>query len=120
VTSANGTASKGPHESLRVSGRAEQDADSIFDWIAARSPDGALRWYMYLSTLRGLAADADGCEQAPEAERLGIDLQQKLFKTRKGRRYRGLFVTDQNTVHIVAVRGPGQDLATADDIELPE
>ena len=42
-----------------------------------------------------------------------------LFKTRSGRVYRSLFVIEGNTIHVVGVRGAGQDLAGSGDLELP-
>jgi plasmid stabilization system protein ParE len=106
---------------VRISSRAALDADAIFDWLAARSPDGAVRWYgVYLATLRSLPDHALGCPIAPEAELLNIDLRQLMFKTRKGNAFRALFVIVSNTIHVVGLRGAGQDFATADDLELPD
>lgn len=106
---------------VRVSRRAQRDADVIFDWLAQRSTDGASRWYeSYLTILRSLPDRAPGCPIAPEADDLGVDLRQAQFQTRKGRTYRVLFIARETLVHIVGVRGAGQDLVTGDDIELPE
>lgn len=106
---------------VRVSARADADANAIFDWLEVRSPDGAVRWYQaFLAALERLRESADAYSAAPEAHRLGVDLRQVLFKTRKGHSYRALFVIDSEAVHIVSVRGAGQDLASADDIELPD
>lgn len=103
-----------------MSERAERDVDVIFDWLAQRSKDGAVRWYLaYLDSLKSLPIHTTGCGLAPEAEKLGTDLRQVLFKTRKGNVYRSLFVFDGETIHVVAVRGAGQDLAEASDLELP-
>jgi hypothetical protein len=73
-----------------------------------------------LAAMESLAETAFGCSVAPEADRLGIDLKQSLFKTRKGNRDRVLFVVIAETVPVVAVRGAGQDDVTAADIQLPE
>ncbi len=106
---------------VRVSRRAERDADAIFDWLAGRSPDGAIRWYeAYLATVRSLVDCAPGCPMAAEADRLGLDLRQVMFRTRKGRAYRLLFLIRGGDVHIMCVRGPGQDLASPDDPDLPQ
>ena len=103
-----------------VSERAARDADTIFDWLTVRSADGAFHWYeAYLVTLRTLLTNAQGCPLAPEADKLGIDLRQVLFHTRKGRTYRSLFVIRDDVIHVVSVRGPGQDFVTDDDVELP-
>ncbi|SFJ70078.1 type II toxin-antitoxin system RelE/ParE family toxin [Planctomicrobium piriforme] len=105
---------------IHVSARANADADSIYEWIAASSADGANRWYeTFLAALQLLRERADSYAAAPEAERLGVDLRQTLFKTRKGRTYRALFVIDHQTVYIVGVRGAGQNLVSEDDLDLP-
>ena len=83
--------------------------------------DGAVRWYSkYLDALRSLPDRAAGCPSAPEADLLHLDLRQILFQTRKGRVYRSLFVIRNDAIHVVCVRGAGQDLATSDDLDLPE
>ena len=106
---------------VQVSRRAERDADAIFDWLAARSPDGAVRWYAsYLATVRSLADRAPGCPMAAEADRMGLELRQVMFRTRKGRPYRLLFIIRGGDVHVMCVRGPGQDLASPGDLELPQ
>ena len=55
-----------------------------------------------------------------EADDFGIDLRQSLFRTRRGRLYRLLFVIRGDVVHLAAVRGPGQEMVSADDLELSE
>lgn len=108
-------------QSVRVSARAEQDADTIFTWLSQRSPEGAARWYQcYLATLRSLPNVSQSCGLSPEADSLGIPVRQVLFKTRKGRTFRALFVVLDNLIHVIGVRGGGQDFARADDLELPD
>lgn len=102
---------------VRLSAKAERDADVIFDWIATRSKDGAGRWYdAYTLTIQSLASVGKSAILAPEADDLGIDLHQVLFKTRKGRSYRCLFFILEDTIDVVAIRGAGQDIATLDDL----
>ncbi len=109
------------NRSIRVSSRASADADSIYEWIAERSPTGATHWYQaFLHALQPLQHQAESYALAPEAERLAVDLRQTLFKTRKGRTYRALFLITDEIVHIVSVRGAGQDFVTVDEIEFPE
>jgi len=69
--------------------------------------------------LRSLTESPGGRARAPEAELVGRDVRQALFKTRRGRIYRVLFIVVDDMVHVVAIRGYGQDLATLDDLELP-
>ena len=106
---------------VRVSAQAERDVDVIFDWLAKHSKEGAIRWYQaFLNTLRSLPSRAEGCGIADEAEQLGVDLRQTLFKTRRGNSYRIAFVIRSDAAHVLAVRGTGQDLLTPDDIVLEE
>jgi len=107
----------------RVSSSRQSDADAavIFDWIAKRSPDGAIRWLeAFEAAARKLQTQADQCVPAPEADEIGIDLRQLIFRTRRGRPYRLLFVIRDDVVHLTAIRGAGQENVSIDDIELPE
>jgi len=58
----------------------------IYTWIADRSEAGANRWYeVARQAIKSLEHDANQQEIAPEAHELGLELRQKLFKTRRGR-----------------------------------
>jgi plasmid stabilization system protein ParE len=102
---------------VRILHRAQVDADDIYEWIAKRSPAGAVRWY---SAFRAAAASLDKqherCAQAPESESVGYDVRQRFFKTRRGRTYRLLFTIVQDEVRILRVRGPGQAPVTREDL----
>jgi plasmid stabilization system protein ParE len=89
--------------------RAQSDVDEIYEWIARRSPAGAVRWYAaFCQAASELCENADRCAQAAESGDLGIDIRQRLFKTRRGRVYRLLFTIIGSHVRILRVRGPGQ------------
>lgn len=106
---------------VRVTQQAQRDVESILSWLAERSPQGAARWFnRYLDTLRDLPDRGSDCPLAPEAELLGCELRQVLFRTRRGHTYRSLFLIVGNFIHLLRVRGSGQDLATADDLGLPD
>lgn len=103
-----------------VTRRAERDADGIYDWLARRSREGARKWYAaFRKMLRTLAKDPVRHAQAPEAGTLGLDIQQALFSTRYGHTYRALYTRVGHVVHVIAVRGAGEELVTLDDVELP-
>lgn len=105
---------------LHVSQRAEHDADTIYAWLAKRSVQGAVSWVAILrETLQSIVEDPQRHPHAPEASSVGADVRHAMFKTRRGHRYRVLYVIRGETVHIVAIRGSGQDLAKADDLQLP-
>jgi plasmid stabilization system protein ParE len=103
---------------VRILPRAERDAQQIFNWIAERSPDGAVRWWDAFDTaVEKLAARPLGYGLAPEDELTDHKLQQFLFKTRRGRTYRGVFVVVDDEVRILRIRGPGQPPMEADELE---
>jgi len=100
-----------------LSRRARRDVDEIYDWIASRSPGGANRWQAALfRTLHGLETNPERKGLAPEAQEFDRPARQSFFKTAKGRIYRALFVIEENRVHILAIRGPGQPLLTAEEL----
>lgn len=100
--------------------RARLDVDQIYDWIAKKSRDGAERWYL---------AFRAGCQrivEVPESFSLAAEfdegderaVREFLFKTRRGRTYRGLFIVVEDEVRVLRVRGPGQPPLTRDEIDL--
>ena len=99
--------------------RARKDADAIVDWIAneRRSPQGAAAWLKaYDKALASLADWPESHGLAPEDEFDERELRQFLFKTRRGRTYRGIFTVSGNEVLILRVRGPGQRILEPDEI----
>jgi plasmid stabilization system protein ParE len=107
--------------SIRSSRRADTDVTVIFDWIAERSPEGAFRWLdAFEAAVNLLRQSAANCPVAMEADDLGIDLRQSMFRTRRGRIYRLLFVIRDDQVYLAAIRGPGQEVVSLEDLDLPE
>ena len=73
------------------------------------SPDGAVRWWFaFDEAVHKLTDHPLDCGLAPESETLRFQLRQFLFKTRRGRRYRGVFVVIGDEVRVLRIRGPGQ------------
>lgn len=102
---------------IRILGRADDDADDIFIWLAKRSPAGARAWNAALrERLDSLAASDWNGSPAAEAQDVGLDLRQALFKTRRGRVYRVLFVATAEEVTVLRIRGPGQRLVDRSDL----
>ena len=104
---------------VRLTTQAEQDADKIYSYIFERAPQGANRWY------RALLDVVDLLDTNPQGRPLSLergvadaDLRQMLFNTPKSHTYRALFIVleDQNQVDIIAVRGPAQNLMTAEEV----
>jgi len=66
-----------------------------------------------------LKANADTFAEAYENADLEMDVKEALFKTRKGRVYRALYIMEADEVFILRVCGPGQAPVDAEDIEAP-
>jgi len=97
---------------------AERQSRDILKWIADRSIQGADRWLSaYDQMIDRLEHHADECSLAPENESTLLTIRQIHFKTPHGRPYRALFTIDENDVRVLAIRGPGQDLVPARDLE---
>jgi plasmid stabilization system protein ParE len=94
---------------LQVLDRAQADIDSIFQWLHERSPIGAARWYEALgNACFDVTKEPLRFPIAPESDATGALIREFLFQTRRGRRYRGLFIVVENEVRLLRVRGPGQ------------
>ena len=99
---------------------AEADVERIIDYLAERSPEGAAAWCRaWENLLAQLRQRPESFALAPESSYHEDEIRQSLFKTRRGRTYRALFVVVYDTVHIIHVRGPGQDLVPPADLQLP-
>lgn len=99
---------------------AKQDVRDIFDWLLARSPDGAAAWLdAYDAAILNLGVRAPAHAKALEAEALGVDLRLVLFNTKHGGVYRAVFRVLDNDVFILRVRGPGQPTLVAGEVDKP-
>lgn len=97
--------------------RAQADVRQIVKWLAERSPRGALAWLaVYDSMVARLEKDATTFAPADENDDCEFDIRQILFKTRRGRIYRALFLIEGDEVFILRIRGPGQAPVQTDDL----
>ena len=62
-----------------------------------------------------LQQHADSFGAAPE-QHSEFDVRQALFKTRRGRVYRALFLLEGSDVYLLRVRGPGQASLQPDEL----
>lgn len=100
--------------------RAQADVRSIAGWLRQRSPQGAIAWLRAYDDMIGrLEEQPFSCGPALEREDCAFDLRQALFKTRRGRVYRALFLIEGQDVYILRVRGPGQAPVDAGEFEKP-
>jgi plasmid stabilization system protein ParE len=92
---------------------AERNVAEIYQWIHERSAEGALRWYRaFLKALFVLADEADRFAVAPESHHFEPTIRNLTFRMKSGRAYRVLFTIVDSEVHILFVRGPGQNWVT--------
>ncbi len=97
--------------------RAQADVRSIAHWLAERSPQGVRAWLRaYDEMILRLKQQAESCGPAPESNDCEVDVRQALFKTRRGRVYRALFLIEGQDVYILRVRGPGQAPVEPDEL----
>ena len=102
---------------IRFLPKAAADANAIFDWlfVDCESPEGAEAWLdAYQNATSALAVSAEFHGFAPENTLVPEELRQFLFKTKRGRTYRGIYMIRDDEVIIVRIRGPGQALLSAD------
>jgi plasmid stabilization system protein ParE len=97
--------------------RAESDLGHFLDWLTDRSLAGAEHWYVaYRQCIEGLANDPRSFPLFDEYPDVTFPIHQCFFRTRRGRRYRVLFVIVGSEVRILRIRGPGQLPVTWDDL----
>jgi len=105
---------------VRELAKAKADKRHIFKWLHERSPSGAIAWLdAYDKMIDRLGTNADTFAAAHENADLDMDVKQALFKTRRGRVYRALFIIDRANVFVLRVRGPGQAPVDASEMETP-
>jgi plasmid stabilization system protein ParE len=69
---------------VRITARAEQDAENALQYRQRHSGASAARWHAgLLEAVQSLEEQPERCGLAPEAGELGIDLRQLLFGKRR-------------------------------------
>jgi plasmid stabilization system protein ParE len=100
--------------------RAEADVGQVIGYLSDRSKQGAAAWRKsWNSLLNELRRHPERFSVAPESTDYNDEIRHAFFKTRRGLTYRSLFVIADDTVHVIYVRGPGQDLVPPEDLKLP-
>src|SRR3954452_24515439 len=103
---------------VQPTAQAEADINRIFAWLSGRSPEGARRWYeSFWDAAERLKSSPRSFALASEDDQFDEELRHILFRTRRGRTYRALFVVRVDSVHILCVRGPGERPVRPEDIE---
>jgi len=96
---------------------AQADYDQIFDYIAERSPEGALSWDDALNgAVARLKSNPEGYSLIPDPVVTEQQYQQILFKTKQGNTYRAVFAIEGELVTVLRIRGQGQRLLNKQDL----
>jgi len=95
---------------LRILALTRADIDRIYDWLAERSPAGAVSWYdAFTAETERILDRPESYGVIPEARpRWKRRIHQAIFKTAQGNPYRILFEWTDEEVRVLRVRGPGQ------------
>ncbi|MCA9076857.1 MAG: type II toxin-antitoxin system RelE/ParE family toxin [Planctomycetaceae bacterium] len=97
--------------------RAQHDIAEIHEWIRSRSPEGADRWRLALNkALERLEHNPEFYGLAEEDQLVEDEIREFLFKTRRGRVFRGIFTVDENEVFVLHVRSSERGPLAADEI----
>ncbi len=102
-----------------VTPRARADVSSITRWIRVtrQSPDGATTWSLaFREAVRRVQVNPEIHSVVSEHELQDLGIQQISFKTRQGKRYRVIFIIENNVVQVLRVRGPGQPPLSKDEV----
>ena len=106
---------------VELTEQAEHDVDHILGWISNRSPQGAATWSRrFDKVLSKLRTSPDRGQLPPENNDHDAEIRHIVFKTRRGRPYRAVFVIRDDMVLVLHVRGPGQDIMRPDELRFPE
>jgi plasmid stabilization system protein ParE len=96
---------------LLLTRETEASVEQIIDYLAKRSPQGAVSWCeQWENVLAALKLNPLQHGLAPESAEYAAEIRQILFKTRRGRKYRALFTVVGRGVYVVDLRGPSQNL----------
>jgi plasmid stabilization system protein ParE len=97
--------------------RAKRDLAEATDAIAKNAPETAQRWFEgFVRALSTLSRDAEIYSLAPESTHSAVDVRQFIYRTKSRRANRALYTIQGARVCILAIRRPGQDLLTQQEL----
>lgn len=103
--------------SVNIHPFAQADYDHIYNYILKRSPQGAARWDEALdAAIFSLKQDPIRYARIHEPVVGKSEYKQKSFTTRRGNRYRLIYVVEGKSVTILRIRGHGQASITPRDL----
>lgn len=87
---------------IRLTPRAEKDAEDLFRWVIHRAPHQGALWYRGLiKAIESLAQHPQRCPIAPEGRELGEAVRHLLYGKRP---YRIFFSIQKDEVHVLHIR----------------
>jgi plasmid stabilization system protein ParE len=90
---------------------------SACEWIAARSPENALRWYEgFIAALESLESNPHRCGLAPENGCISAELRQLIYGKRSGC-YRAIYTVDEHVVRVLHIRHAARLLLGPEDFQ---
>jgi len=102
---------------LVYTGRAKRDLQRATEAIAHNAPETAQRWFDgFVATLQSLSTSATVYSLAPESEQCSVEVRQLIYRTKSRRANRALYTIRGETVYILAIRRPGEDLLTEEEL----
>jgi plasmid stabilization system protein ParE len=104
---------------VEVTRNAEREAREAFEWLAARTPQHAPRWFDGLiSAFDSLSRFPNRCPRAREADDVKEDVRQFLYGKRRGI-YRILFTVRGDVVYVLHVRHGARERMKGSEIQFP-
>ena len=95
---------------VRFLAAAQADAAELYERITEAAPIHGPIWYKRLITaIESLQQSPRRCAFAPENDRVSVEVRRLLFG-RKPHVYRVLFTIEAETVFILRIRGPRQQI----------
>lgn len=104
---------------IRLTTRAKTDLTTAFNYFEEKAPETAASWYRLVTAeIASLTEMAARCPLAPEAQKLGVELQHLLYGQRPSI-YRIVFrvVEERQEVHVLTVRHGARKPLTDEDVQ---
>ena len=104
---------------LVYSERAKRDLIRAAEYISRDAPEAAQRWFEgFVAALETLRTNATVFGLAPESKHASAEVRQLIYRTKSRRANRALYTIAGSAVYILAIRRPGQDLLTEEELSL--
>ncbi len=96
------------------------DLDEAYQWIKARSPEAAAKWFNgFVEALNSLTTAPERCSLAPENDAVEPEIRQLLYG-RRGGVYRALFTITGSQIRVLHIRHAARQSMLPEDISSDE